>query len=46
MNAQIAEFAPSNSDVGVTVPEPVTISLFGAGLAATVALRRRKKKPA
>ncbi len=41
--AQIAEFAPSNSDVGVTVPEPVTIALFGAGLAATVALRRRKK---
>ena len=43
---QIAEFAPSNSDVGVTVPEPVTLSLFGAGLAGAVAIRRRNKKSA
>ena len=29
-----------------TVPEPVTISVFGAGLAGAVAMRRRKKKAA
>ncbi|HEY2886536.1 MAG TPA: PEP-CTERM sorting domain-containing protein [Rhizomicrobium sp.] len=28
----------------VGVPEPITLSLFGAGLAGAVALRRRKKK--
>ena len=28
------------------VPEPVTLSLFGAGLAGAVAMRRRKKKSA
>lgn len=33
--------------VQVTVPEPITLSLFGAGLAAgAVAMRRRKKKTA
>jgi hypothetical protein len=26
-----------------TVPEPITLSIFGAGLAGVVAIRRRKK---
>lgn len=30
--------------VATTVPEPLTLSLFGAGLAGVVAMRRRKKK--
>lgn len=40
---QIAEFAPSNSDVAVTVPEPVTIALFGVGVLGATVARRRKK---
>jgi hypothetical protein len=44
-NTQTAEFALSNSDVRVKVPEPVTIALFGSGFASAVAFRRRKKKP-
>lgn len=43
-NTQIAEFAPSDSVVGVKVPEPITIALFGAGLAGAAAMRRRTKK--
>jgi hypothetical protein len=30
----------------VFIPEPMTLSVFGAGLAGAAALRRRKKKPA
>ncbi len=31
---------------GTNVPEPLTLSLFGAGIAGTAAMRRRKKKSA
>jgi PEP-CTERM motif len=30
----------------VNVPEPITLSLFGAGVAGAAAMRRRKKKTA
>jgi hypothetical protein len=33
-------------DVVVRTPEPITLSLFGAGLAGAVAMRRRKKSVA
>ena len=38
-----ASFTSGGSDP-VRVPEPVTVSLFGAGLAGVAAIRRRKKK--
>ena len=46
--------APSWRDAGATarfisasqVPEPDTLSLYGAGLAGVFAMRRRKKKSA
>ncbi|HEY4125741.1 MAG TPA: PEP-CTERM sorting domain-containing protein [Rhizomicrobium sp.] len=41
-NTQIAEFAPSNSDAGITgAPEPATLALFGAGV---IAFGRRFRK--
>lgn len=36
----IIDFVPTST----AVPEPLTLSLFGAGLAGAVAMRRRKKK--
>lgn len=47
-NTQIAEFAPSDSDVPVTpAPEPATLMLMGAGLLGLVGMRRKQatKKP-
>ncbi|HKU54590.1 MAG TPA: PEP-CTERM sorting domain-containing protein, partial [Rhizomicrobium sp.] len=35
-----------NVDLTKRVPEPVTLSIFGAGLAGAAALRRRKVKKA
>jgi PEP-CTERM motif len=44
---QIAEFAPSNSDVGVTVPEPATWAMLLVGLGAMGFMMRglRSKGP-
>jgi len=43
---QIADFAPDNSNLGVTVlgqvPEPSSLVMMGVGLAALVGLRRRR----
>src|SRR5262249_35089176 len=33
-------------NIDMTIPEPITLSLFGAGLAGAGALRRRKAKKA
>jgi hypothetical protein len=41
---QALEFAPVVPVTTTGVPEPFTLSLFGAGLAGAAAMRRRKKK--
>jgi hypothetical protein len=40
------EVTPAFSPNVAPVPEPVTLSLFGAGFAGIAAMRRRKKKSA
>ena len=42
--AAIADFAPDNSDL--TIPEPLSLSMFGAGLLGLVLVRGRKLKVA
>ena len=44
-NNQISDFAPNNSDFALTVPEPISIALLGAGLAGVLAARRRQPGP-
>jgi len=52
--APFGSLDPNSSSPGVgsflvretAVPEPLTLSLFGTGVAGAMALRRRKKKPA
>jgi len=42
VQAQIVAI-PGRTVTNIPVPEPITLSLFGAGLAGAVAMRRRKK---
>ncbi len=45
--AQVPQACPGGGTIDlVTIPEPVTLSLFGAGLAGAAAMRRRKAKKA
>jgi len=46
-SAQVPQACPGGGTIDlVTIPEPVTLSLFGAGLAGAAAMRRRKAKKA
>jgi len=45
-NGSCAETFRINGTAGTQVPEPITLSLFGAGLVATFAARRRRTKAA
>jgi hypothetical protein len=40
------QYCPTCGTTGTLVPEPITASLFGVGLAGAVTMRRRKKKAA
>lgn len=45
-NGNILTINGGGGNVDLTIPEPLTLSIFGAGLAGAAALRRRKAKKA